>query len=353
MAYETYVDSGAAPVFQHPADGAQTSHSNELLKITNLVAAAVSVALVLGVGVWGYKLMMRDVTGIPVVRSADGEMRIRPDTPGGELAQHQGLAVNAVAADGSAEAPADRLILAPQPVELTQEDMPLDEQAVAIVQQAIADQRVVTEVPEDKDSVVIEAAQIAEAADSGSMETLVAALTDGVEPLDALQSDGPEQVIQVAAIGTDAATLQLVESLRNAPGIKTSLRPQLRPKRSQISVQRQQAQSAVDVAVAAALRTAPPAAAQDIDPATLDAGTRLAQLGAYDTAEMAKAEWDKAFGQFGDLMTGKARVVQKASSGGRTFYRLRAHGFTDLGDARRFCSALIAEGGDCIPVVTR
>jgi hypothetical protein len=45
--------------------------------------------------------------------------------------------------------------------------------------------------------------------------------------------------------------------------------------------------------------------------------------------------------------------VQKASSGGRVFYRLRAMGFDDLGDARRFCSALVAENADCIPVVTR
>jgi hypothetical protein len=35
------------------------------------------------------------------------------------------------------------------------------------------------------------------------------------------------------------------------------------------------------------------------------------------------------------------------------FYRLRAHGFTDLSDARRFCAAFVAGGVDCIPVVTR
>jgi hypothetical protein len=28
-------------------------------------------------------------------------------------------------------------------------------------------------------------------------------------------------------------------------------------------------------------------------------------------------------------------------------------GFADLGEARRFCSALVAERADCIPVVTR
>jgi len=46
-------------------------------------------------------------------------------------------------------------------------------------------------------------------------------------------------------------------------------------------------------------------------------------------------------------------VIQRAESGGRIFYRLRAMGFDDLSDARRFCSAFIAENTECIPVVTR
>ena len=52
-------------------------------------------------------------------------------------------------------------------------------------------------------------------------------------------------------------------------------------------------------------------------------------------------------------MGGKARVIQEAESGGRTFYRLRAMGFDDINDARRFCSVLVAENADCIPVTTR
>jgi len=77
------------------------------------------------------------------------------------------------------------------------------------------------------------------------------------------------------------------------------------------------------------------------------------QLGAFDSDEIARSQWDKIQGRFGDFLEGKSRIVQKAESGGRTFYRLRAMGFEDLSDARRFCSALLAENADCIPVVTR
>ncbi|MFB1024464.1 MAG: SPOR domain-containing protein, partial [Octadecabacter sp.] len=34
-------------------------------KYINVAAAAISVALIGGVGIWGYKLLMRDVTGVP------------------------------------------------------------------------------------------------------------------------------------------------------------------------------------------------------------------------------------------------------------------------------------------------
>jgi hypothetical protein len=92
---------------------------------------------------------------------------------------------------------------------------------------------------------------------------------------------------------------------------------------------------------------------QELDPAKLPSGTRLVQLGAFDSPETARAEWDRIMGQFSAYMQGKSRVVQRAESNGRIFYRLRAHGFADLGDARRFCTVLLAEKAACIPVAVR
>ncbi len=96
-----------------------------------------------------------------------------------------------------------------------------------------------------------------------------------------------------------------------------------------------------------------PASAADgsVDPVRIPPGTRLVQLGAYGSAQVAEAEWLAAEERFGEYMGGKGRVIQEAQSGGRTFFRLRAVGFDDLGDARRFCAVLVAEGANCIPVV--
>jgi len=301
------------------------------------------VALVAGIGVWGYKLALRDVTGIPIVRAVDGDMRVRPEDPGGDLAQHQGLAVNEVAADGGVSAPADRLILAPQPVRLTEEDMPLDDEAVAIVQQAIADQAQDAAAEDQPDTPApTDAARIAAVAQSGSVEDMVAALTDGLDPMDGdAATGGPEVVVQTAAAPASLAVL-------DAPGVKVSIRPRLRPARRAPNPTKPPAQAQLErVALAV------PSPAQAFDPNNLPAGTRLVQLGAYDSIEVAQVEWAKFSARFADLMVGKKQIVQEASSGGRTFYRLRALGFEDLSSARRFCSALVAEGADCIPVVTR
>ena len=150
----------------------------------------------------------------------------------------------------------------------------------------------------------------------------------------------PIAPLEEEVTGPEAVETPDVEDVAVAQAV---VRPRARPA-SLTSVS-----EAVALAVAAA-RSAP---SDEVDAETIPLGTRLAQLGAFDSAEVARAEWDRLAGRFGDFLDGKQRVIQRAESGGRTFYRLRAMGFADLGDARRFCSALVAERAECIPVVTR
>ncbi|QKS10637.1 SPOR domain-containing protein [Pseudosulfitobacter pseudonitzschiae] len=300
--------------------------------MTNIAGAVVSLALIAGVGVWGYKLMVRDVSGIPVVRAVQGDMRVRPEEPGGQLAMNQGLAVNAVAADGGTQPPADRFVLAPRPVALADEDTPI---LASMVVPGVAS------APQSNSSETGRAPgpDVAAALQSGSVDDLVNQLTDGVERID---EDGEaDRLDGVAGADTDEIMQPAPVLDMTGPGPKFSLRPKVRPA---------DAPAMVIPARAVAVEATP---TQEIDPESLATGTRLVQLGAFDSEEVARQQWTRIEGRFGDYLNGKSRIIQKAQSGGRTFYRLRAHGFTDLSDARRFCSALVAEGADCIPVVTR
>ncbi len=300
-------------------------------RIVNVLGAVASLALVAGVGVWGYQLIMRDVSGVPVVRAAEGPMRVQPENPGGTPADHQGLAVNAVAAVGTAAPPADRLILAPRPVSLTDEDTPMAAfeatNAVQVIEEPATDQAIVNALAEGL------------SAETQPEQTL----EQGVQ-LASLVTPEEEPAIDPA----DYAAQQPDPKIAALPGVRRSLRPQVRPARATPSSIT--SNSATEAAINAAVKAA---VGLDVDPDTLAKGTRLAQLGAYESADVAQAEWARLNGRFGEYMDGKQRVIQKTSSGGRTFYRLRVMGFDDLSDSRQFCAALVAQGADCIPVAVR
>ncbi|GAA6207649.1 SPOR domain-containing protein [Cognatishimia sp. WU-CL00825] len=306
--------------------GAVSPDSQKIVgSMANWAGAIVSLSLIVGAGVWGYKLLVRDVTGLPVVRAIDGPMREQPVDPGGSQAAHQGLAVNKVAAHGSAAAPADRLVLAPPPIKLSSEDAPV-------------------KLSGDSKPPASKAGEPSEnAADNANnIQSTPEAIT-APKPLVTASIDGlvKELTASATGLGEVAKPKEAVAKPKIVKGgIGKSLRPRLRPAGLK---------KAVQVASVAPVVAAP----VDVDANTLPAGTRLVQLGAYASEDIAKSEWDKLQTKFGDYLGDKQRVVQKASSGGRTFYRLRAKGFVDLSDARRLCSALKAENADCIPVVTR
>ncbi len=318
--------------------GAVSEQQFNLQTIANFAGAAISLALVVGIGVWGYKLLVRDVSGVPVIKAAEGPLRVQPQDPGGTEFQHQGLAVNDVAAVGTAADPADRLVLAPEPLELSLEDTP----QVATVANEVAEQAAAAQ---DQTTISEPVAQNEADTEVAALE-LVDRLAQGVEPLGELQP-APE-VEALPQTETVTATEETAEEAPVTGGLGRSLRPQLRPTRVAAST------DSVAEAVAASVATASANSTSAlVEASAIPAGTRLAQLGAYESAEVAAQEWMRLSGQFSEYLGDKQQVIQRAQSGGRTFYRLRAMGFADLNDARRFCSALVAENAECIPVVTR
>jgi len=339
------------------------SGSRRISKLVNTAGAVMSVALIAGVGIWGYRLLVRDVTGVPVVRALDGPMRVQPENPGGAQTAHQGLAVNRVQSDGVAEPTAQRLVLAPTGAGVTEEDQaglrrPVPRENATSVAEA-AD----VEIAENQGDEIIAPALLQEAV---TAPNLPAVIDDGegvevamIDPTASEPSATDRAVAEAMALADEIATKaeplsELNEVTAKVPvaiisasiaGVSRSPRPSGRP----AGLNTTPATASVEV-VAAQVVSAP---ATEVDAETISAGTRLAQLGAYDTAEIAQKEWDRLYGRFTEYMEGKSRVIQKAQSGGRTFYRLRAMGFEDLSDARRFCSALLAEKAACIPVKVR
>ena len=258
------------------AAGAQSAGLSAQVFV-NMVGAVLSVALLAGVAFWGYRLAMRDVSGVPVVRALEGPMRVAPDDPGGMQAAYQGLAVNAVAAEGGAAPAPERIVLAPPPVSL----------------------------------------------DAPEPALVTTDVTDAV-----LRRPEPE-----------STPIEVIPA--SVPGIARSPLPRPRPDEDLVA----------ETAARAVLNELSPGAGIEVDPETLTPGTRLVQLGAYEDVDAARAEWEAMASRFAAHMEGKGRVIQAIESGGKTFYRLRVHGFGDEAEARRFCAVLVAENATCIPVL--
>ena len=303
-------------------DFTDPSEGGLVQSIVNWGGAFLSILLIAGLATWGWKLWQRDVTGIPVVRALEGPMRVAPEEPGGMASEYQGLAVNRIAEEREEEL-VDRVVLAPAPAALDEaQDLTVAELQPVIEPEAAPEPVPLIETEdavalvEDDALVAIEPEPaIATAPTPSATDLAVAAALEGIDLSETVAMLTPASLSVPQAIP---------RPLGRPSGVKlTSVTPVMN-----------------DVT-------------GDIDPNTIPPGTRLVQLGAFDTPDDARGAWDRIAGRFDGLMVDKTQVIVEAKAGGREFWRLRAMGFADLSEARRFCAALVAERTDCIPVVAK
>ncbi len=276
------------------------------------MGAIASIALVIGLVYWVFQLGTRNPNEIPIIRAMVGPARTQPENPGGSQANHQGLAVNAVQSDGTAQKSADTVVLAPQQPALTVED--LAQETLEQVQPVLRP-TAISKKPEATPQKNVD-------------EAIIASV-----------KQEPNPTVQDPTLETESIVIKtegvVISSSKFAP--LQSPVPRSRP--DDLSSRIQSA-----IAVASQPKT---------DISSVPVGTKLVQLGAYDSTEIAAKEWDTLIGKHGDLLAGKQRLIQVATSGGREFYRLRAVGFDTAEDSRNLCSALLARGAPCIPVTAR
>lgn len=328
----------------------------QLTRLTHYVGALVSVALIVILAVWGFKLVVRDVSGVPVIRAIEGAARTAPDNPGGELTARTGLAVNSVAA-GSEAAPVDRVAIAPQPTALNGQDVAMGELGASAQEPSHP-----VELP-----LMDDAARVIARPDGEVAAPLAADAVANATISDAPAAEAAVNEVVTDLAGNEARDVAITTALAEAvvavpPGlVAKSDRPAPRPRRVAAAAAAAPAPAAAAARPAAAESrpAAAPEAARETAPAEAPAETRVAsgaslvQIGAFDSDKLAKGEWNRVSGKFGALFAGKGMVIQKHETNGRAFWRLRAAGFASKDEARRFCAALIAEGIDCIPATAK
>ena len=296
---------------QNPPELEGEDGNRPIGSVANWIGAIVSLALVIGVSLWAYKLVVRDVSGVPVIKASTEPMRIAPENPGGTAALNQGLSVNQVVEAGDDTQP-EFVTLAPRPVTLGEDDIPttqIEPASTAVVAAPSRDVKTL-DIQTLADQIAVEVAPL-----EGELDT--------------------SQIVRPSSLSIEKA---LKEALEQSEGLTqfVSLRPRKRPD----NITQGPAPSIIS-------------SAREIPSDQIPVGTALVQLGAFAGPDVARSEWVRLSSKFSSFMTGRDLVIQRAVSGGSIFYRLRAAGFSDLSDAQRFCSALKAANTDCVPVVTR
>ena len=280
------------------------------------VGAALSLSLLTGAIGWSYQLIVRDINQIPIVRAQLGPLRVAPDDPGGLTAANQGLSVTQLAVN---ERPllSDEIFLAPAAEVLSEENVAL-------------------QISEENSSITNkEKFDTLEVSTENSLDLKIlpeqnaTGLASNNEAVLSTAAFSPKKLEIENAVSLALSLTNEVDSSFN------SLRPKIRPVvLNQIQTDNI-AQSVANELVV-----------------TLPIGSAVVQLGAFESKSLAQIEWQRLEALLGSVLTSKNMVIQKAESGGKVFYRLRAFGFDDLSDARQFCSA-VNDKVACIPVVTR
>lgn len=324
-------------------------------RLTHYLGAVASVALMVGLTVWGWQLVSRDVSGVPVIRAVVGDARTAPAEPGGELTSYTGYAVNDVA-EGAETQPTQQVAIAPAPTGLSDEDVAMGRLGATAREPAST-----SEVPLSfaGDPIVplsdSESRALAEAEAAAAAERLAFAdsAVQDATIVDAPASEGPVNEALTDENGAPAQAAAIAEALILAqaeadPGVLTaSTRPAPRPRSMRVASAGTTATDARPVAAAAeAVPEAAPEARPAAAPVSQASGPQV-QLGAFDSDAIAAGEWNRLMNKH-VVFAGKQQVIQQHQSNGRTFWRLRVAGFGSLSEARQFCAALKSAGTDCL-----
>jgi len=288
----------------------------KLILIFYWTGAALSVSLMIGAISWSYQLIVRDINQIPIVRAQLGPLRVAPEDPGGLTAANQGLSVTQLAVN---EKPllSNEIHLAPAAQILNVENLGLE---------------VTDSVQLNTDDRTLE---IKEVNAENSLNLI--ALSNEIEV-----NKGSKEIAGISKVAFSQKKIEIENAVSLAlsitgdrPDSLSSLRPKIRPELLHKNTKTTGGQVVTNEPIF-----------------ELTKGSAVVQLGAFDSKNFAKNEWQRYEKLLGSILISKKMIIQEAESGGKIFYRLRAAGFDDISDARQFCTA-IRDKAACIPVVTR
>ncbi|MEM9138410.1 MAG: SPOR domain-containing protein [Pseudomonadota bacterium] len=349
--------------YEEPAEVAPTRMQRIRGAASTAIGALVALSLLLALGLWFYRLGVRDAQNVPIIQSSSEPVKIRPSDPGGAVAPHQDVSSYEIAETAPSSATA--AVIAPSPAVPQNEDVAMgelskpDPEASAEVPAAETASQPQTSpsagisapapsdntgAPTQDDTALSSGDEVAsliasldsdDSSDTPASRAIVPVPKDQAEtPAPSTPEDAAQEPASEAGAPTEAEaeTEPAVESgsvFAPANSPRAPNRPSdLRARVETAAVQAKQDET--DLASRAANSSIQIQLAADPDEAAI------------------RARWRRIFNANKDILRDKALAVQTTSSGGTTFYRLRVGPFDSRAKALAICEALKARGQDCI-----
>ena len=263
------------------------------------IGLMLSISILVFLIIWGVSLNVSENAEIPVVKAKIKEARIISENPGGQIVNYQGLSVNNVQEQGAAQVTAKRILLAPEPVELRENDLT----TTAIKK---------TDNLDDLGNAVI----------NQSKKTIVLKETEEDDQEDKQLMDDPNKVSALA--------------------LKRSRKPWAREMLIIQNIEKVLEIAEVEISDEEIVEV-------EITEPKIKRGTNLVQLGSYPTRKEAQEAWASFLKRNGTIFKNKKRSIQKFDSS-RYPFQLRALGFTTSGESRDFCILLTGLVPTCLPM---
>ena len=303
--------------------------------VSTAIGALVAMALLMALGIWFYRLGVRDAQNVPIIRAAMEPEKVRPTDPGGLVAPHQEIESYEVA--GSQPTASAAAVVATQPPQPKPEDLPM-----AALQPA-GDQETAT--PETQTPVVIQPLPSAEGTAQNGEPVQANEAGDTPEA----PADGQQLALSDQTLSDPQPDQQQVEVEPDQSTAETEAEPEFpgatkfAPARSPVAAPRP---ANVEARIVAAVATEQQTQL-DLVKAAASSPVQI-QLAADPNEQAIRAKWLKIRKANEDLLHNRALAIQTTVSGGTTFYRLRIGPFDSAAEARSVCQALKGRGQDCI-----
>lgn len=321
--------------------------------LSTVVGAVVALALLLTLGVWFYRLGVRDAQNVPIIRAALDPVKVRPEDPGGTETPHQDITSYQVAESEPIQSAS--AVIAPAPPEPRPEDVAMGD---------LAAQQNVQPVAEPEQTAEIVQPAVPSTGDATAPD--ISAQPDASS--DALQAEIDRQVI---AVLSESDSNPQTPAVSQAPSLEDAALTTSEPAEPEAqsdtdtAVEDDPAPVLTGTAFAPAISPAAPQrprnllarveeAKQEAAQSVTNLASRAAnsrvqvQLAADPDESAIRQQWRRIYNANSDVLRDRALAVQQTISGGTTFYRLRVGPFKDTSEARAVCEALKARGQDCI-----